>query len=287
MECAPKNCAILEFSMLTPAQKREQRKAKAEQLYKQGFTEQQIAYQFGVSTETVSQDLKTFSGDRKMSERGKDTLGRKKSTGRPKGSTKRAAPTPHKKQDQVEALMDQGMTMTEIAARTGVGKRQVRHIVERVEIEREVKNDPEIARSELSMSAQEKLDAAIRQHKRKLDLAFESRVAEEVRRRIDEMILPHWRKQVDQAKELYKHRRGAMDKATFNKIRRALHPDSRHSISDTTLAAAFDTFMGLEKFLLNENDSPTDLSGIPDSLAEWDKMRAKPNRKSNSNIARR
>jgi hypothetical protein len=38
-----------------------------------------------------------------------------------------------------------------------------------------------------------------------------------------------------------------MDKATFNASRRALHPDSRQSISDKKLGAAFDTFMTLEK----------------------------------------
>ena len=33
-----------------------------------------------------------------------------------------------------------------------------------------------------------------------------------------------------------------MDKDTFNTIRRALHPDSRNSISDKKLAEAFHTF---------------------------------------------
>jgi hypothetical protein len=66
-----------------------------------------------------------------------------------------------------------------------------------------------------------------------------------------------------------------MDKETFNIIRRALHPDSRNSISDKKLGDAFDHFMQLEKFLLNEKDSPTDFGELPSSLAEWDKMRVK------------
>src|SRR5262245_20610131 len=97
----------------------------------------------------------------------------------------------------------------------------------------------------LAMSAQEKLAAAIRQHQRQLDLEFEQRVRDEVKRRIDEIVLPHWKQKIDQAQELYKHRRGAMDKDTFNTIRRALHPDSRQSISDRKLGEAFDTFMSL------------------------------------------
>jgi hypothetical protein len=104
-------------------------------------------------------------------------------------------------------------------------------------------------------------------------MSFAERVADEVRRRIDEIVLPHWKKQIDQAHKLYKHRRGAMDKATFNKIRRALHPDSRNSISDKVLGEAFDTFMALEKFLLDEANSPTEIGPLPNSLAEWDKMR--------------
>ena len=65
-----------------------------------------------------------------------------------------------------------------------------------------------------------------------------------------------------------------MDKATFNKIRRGLHPDSRNSISDKVLGEAFDTFMGLEKFLLNEKDSPTEVgAGLPASWDEWEKAK--------------
>jgi hypothetical protein len=39
------------------------------------------------------------------------------------------------------------------------------------------------------------------------------------------------------------------------------------------LGEAFDTFMSLEKFLLDEKDSPTDLSGLPETLADWDKAK--------------
>ena len=132
----------------------------------------------------------------------------------------------------------------------------------------------EIDPATLSLSTQQKLDAAIRQHQRKLDAQFEQRVLDEVKKRIDEIVLPHWKKQIDQAQELYKRRRGAMDKATFNKIRRGLHPDSRNSISDKALGEAFDTFMSLEKFLLDEKDSPTDVgSGLPGTWDEWEKAK--------------
>jgi hypothetical protein len=128
-------------------------------------------------------------------------------------------------------------------------------------------------RSFLSMSAQQKFDAAIRQYQRQLAMQFEKLVLDEVKRRIDEIILPHWKEKISTAEQLYKRRKGAMDKKTFETIRRALHPDSRKSISDHRLGLAFNTFMGLEKFLLDEKESPTDFSGIPDSWDEWEKMK--------------
>ena len=78
-----------------------------------------------------------------------------------------------------------------------------------------------------------------------------------------------------------------MSKDTFNTIRRALHPDSRNSISDKKLGEAFDTFMGLEKYLLNEKGGPTTFADLPSTVAEWDKMRArKPAKPSGSSAVR-
>ena len=74
------------------------------------------------------------------------------------------------------------------------------------------------------------------------------------------MVLPYWRQQIEEAKTLYDRRKGLMSKDTFNTIRRALHPDSRNSISDKKLGEAFDAFMGLEKFLLNDRQ-PDDVPG--------------------------
>jgi hypothetical protein len=52
-----------------------------------------------------------------------------------------------------------------------------------------------------------------------------------------------------------------MNKDTFNMIRRALHPDSRNSISDKKLGEAFAAFMAL-KF---EKDSFADISEPPEN----------------------
>ena len=106
-------------------------------------------------------------------------------------------------------------------------------------------------------TGREQAEAFIRQYRRKLDAEFVRRVMDGIRQRMDEIVLPHWRKKIEDAQNLYAKRRGLMDKVTFNTIKRALHPDSRNSISDGKLGEAFDTFMGLEKYLLNEANSPT------------------------------
>jgi hypothetical protein len=177
------------------------------------------------------------------------------------------------RENKVAALKDAGLSPEEIAGEIGLGLRAVHQALEHVEIRREA--EAEIDPSTLSMTAQEKLAAAMRQHQRKLDAAFEQRVLEECRRRMDEISLPHWRQQIEQAKQLYARRKALMSKETFNTIRRGLHPDSRNAISEKKLSEAFDAFMGLEKFLLDEKDSPTPFGDVPGSLAEWDRMRAK------------
>jgi hypothetical protein len=199
------------------------------------------------------------------------TEGESRPKGKGKPQTKpRTAPAADIKQQMAAAVLDDRKTLEQAAAEFGATS--VQHVKLAVAEEKgRRKAEPIITPDMLSMSAQEKLDAAIRQHQRKLDATFERRVLDEIKRRIDEIILPHWKKQIDEAQQLYARRRGLMDKTTFNKIRRGLHPDSRNAISDKVLGEAFDTFMGLEKFLLNEKDSPTEVgAGLPGSWAEWE-----------------
>jgi hypothetical protein len=249
-----------------------------------------------VSAMTISRDLADILTDVKMSkpDRGTDTIGRKKSPGRPKGppkekkaKAKRTGPKPERQkytsqQEQLAAtlVMDKGYTRAQAATEAGVSEKVVQFAVREEEGRRKALAEPDIDRATLSMTAQQKLDAACRQYQRKLDLQFETRVGEEIKKRVDGMILPHWKKQIADAKKLYESRRALMSKDLFNTIRRALHPDSRNAISDKKLGEAFDAFMGLEKYLLNEKDSPTKFEypgggGIPSDLAEWDRMKAK------------
>jgi transcriptional regulator with XRE-family HTH domain len=267
------------------------RKRQAKQLYESDLTQAAIAHMLGVSQSTIRNDLADLVDSTKSKEQPK-TATNPKGSGRRKGGGKKptAPPKAHPKHDLIVAAASEGKSQKEVAIEVGVNQRVVRRELERDAIARVAKAEPDVSRADLSMTAQEKFDAAVRQYQRKLGLQFEQRVHDEVKRRIDEIVLPHWQKQIDQAKTLYERRRALMDKETFNTIRRALHPDSRNAISDKKLSEAFDTFMGLEKYLINEKDSPTSFGHVPSSLAEWDAMRqrAKAERKRSKNaVARR
>ena len=69
-----------------------------------------------------------------------------------------------------------GVSSNQIAAELGVGGRDVRRVLEREELIRQIQ--PTINASDLSLTDKEKLELAISQHKRRLDIEFEQRVAE-------------------------------------------------------------------------------------------------------------
>ena len=288
-EC-PDNCDYVRWSNLSAAEKKAQRKSFAEKDYKAGYTMEQIATKLGVSVQTISTDLQEFSSNLKtqsrISKRGR------KGEGRPKGSKSQPKPKSSRRGEALKFKKARELVRPNIEADKPLNLDELaqsseppmsRDTLERAALAEQARKEalaearanPNINREELSLSAQQKLDLAIRQHQKKLNLAFEQRVLDEIRRRMDEIVLPSWKKRIDEANKLYSKRRGLMDKDTFNTIRRALHPDSRNAISDKKLGEAFNTFMGLEKYLLNEKDSPTRFGEeLPTSLAEWDKARA-------------
>ena len=262
MECGPDGCPILAFSDLTRAEQRVQRQRTVKKMTEQGFTQEQIAKQLGVTQSTVQRDLE-----------GLPIVGKppRPKGGRPSGSKRRAVPKQTDGQEtKIIALADSGVTSEKIAAEIGVSGRNVRRVIEK---ERDKREAAPIDASTLSISAQEKVDRVIRQFKATLGASFHEAVANKVRERLDEMILPEQRRLIAEAQNLYEKRRGLMNKETFNTIRRALHADSRNSISDQRLNEAFNNFMALEKYLLNEADSPTTLPKLPTNLAEWDAMK--------------
>jgi len=273
MKCGPDDCPIRVFSDLTPSEQRVERKRIVAKMAEQGFTQEQIAKQLGVSQYTISKDL-----DGNLLETNKlksaKTATNPKGAGRPKGSTKsrsERAPKAIEREEKIAILKDAGLTTREIAAEVGLGPRAVDQALEHVAIKREA--EAQIDPATLSLSAQQKLASAIKQHQHKLSAGYHAHIQEEIRKRLEETILPHYREKQAEAEKVIKARKGVMDKATFNRIRRCLHPDSRQSVSDKILAEAFDAFMALEKILLDEKNSPTEFSQLPSTYEAWEQMK--------------
>jgi hypothetical protein len=278
VECGPENCPLTAWAALSPSERKVQRKAKAEQMYRQGFTMEQIAKQFGVTQQQISLDLANLQVACKSKHAKTET--NPKGAGRHKGSTKpreeRRRTTRVVEDAAASAVLDKGMTYEQTATQLGLTSvQQVKTSVAREEGRREAKSDPDVDAKLLSMTAQEKLDAAIRQHKRKLDLEFDERVRERYLKDLEEVGLPHYTKKIEKLERLIYARRGVMDKVTYNKIRFCLHSDH---IQDQAMKRrydeAFNIFNGLEKLLLDEKNSPTPLQRMPRTVAELLKRKA-------------
>jgi len=267
----PDDCYLAIWAGLSKADRKAQRKTIATKLYEQKFTEEEIAKQLGVSQSTIRDDLANLVVSTKL--KPAKTAANPKGAGRPKGSGKSRSERSLEQEDRAAFLMDMGKTVEEIADDLDVVVRRAHQVMEHVVIKRDALADPNIDRSELSLTAQQKLDAAIRQHQRKLDLIFEGRVQEEIKKRLDHLILPVWRKKIAEAQKIYDSRRSITNKETFNLIVRCLHTDTRKHVGDDVVNDAFVRFMALEKYLLNEKDSPTKFTGLPTTAAEWEQRK--------------
>jgi len=230
----------------------------AEYLYgKRKWTMVRIGEALGLSHQTISRYLENLSIMDKIEKPGR---------GRPRKDYRKEPPPPkHPKAPAIIAGFEAGKPAAAIAKEVGVNYRTAGVVIVREKIERQVKE--EAGREFLSKTAQGKFDAAIRKEKQRLAQEFEARVQTEIETRMA-FILPEWRKRLDQADKVIKARRGIMLRVMFNKIKHCLHPDSRNSISDKRLNAAFDDFSGFEKLMVAEPEYPTPALDIPSSYAE-------------------
>lgn len=193
---------------------------------------------------------------------------------RSKGNKK--PPQVKERQDKVVQLFDQGLSSSKIAKEVNLGQRMVDRILEVEQARRDGQSDPMIDPAALSLTAQQKLEAAIRQAKRKLEIEFEARVQAECKRRLDDVALPHYKKTLEQLERWISNRQGIMDRITYRKILSCLHPDR---IADKALKPryeeAFRLFTELEKRVLNEKESPTQFQKMPTTYEELMAQRAK------------
>jgi hypothetical protein len=116
-------------------------------------------------------------------------------------------------------------------------------------------------------TAQEKLDAGMRQYKKNLDMQFEQRVQQEIRLRIESTVLPSLRKREDDANRVIKARKGVMSKATYTKILSCLHPDRVDGdVLKRRFEQVFHLFKDMELLLVAEAGKPLTGMEVPDSL---------------------
>ena len=119
-------------------------------------------------------------------------------------------------------------------------------------------------------SKQQRFDAAIRQHKRKLDAEFEARVLDECRKRVDEFILPEHVKEQEEARAVIKARKGVMPYRAFKTILACLHPDRvLDEGQKKRYAEAFNIFNDLKLLLCCEAELPApQTTDIPRTYSE-------------------
>lgn len=245
---------------------KDDRRRIAEHLYgEKGWTMQRIGEALGVSQRQISTDLSNLEVTSKIP--------REEKRGRKKAGRKTADVAD--RHERIIAFADAGMTAKEISQEVGVGERMVDRVLE-VEGARREGLPPTINPDLLSKSAGEKIEAAIRAHKRMLDREFEVRVLDEVKKRVEEMSLPSLQRQLDDAQRVLKSRReGIMPRRIFNLIRSCLHTDSRKSVSDKKLNEAFNEFSIRERTMLTEKEDPTPELKFPRTWAEAQEWKRK------------
>ena len=191
-------------------------------------------------------------------------------------------PKPHFREEEVLTLSESGLTVPEIAEKIGNSPHTVRRIIERGRIRHS--QEPVIEPAMISMTAQQKLDLAIKQHKAKLTAEFHASVNQRVQEFLESTIMPKLKQEQATARRIIEGRKGIMSSKEYRKILACLHPDRVMDEGQKAVyTEAFRIFNDLEKLILNEKDSPTQFAGIPTTPAEWEELKRKAAEAKNSN----
>jgi ParB-like chromosome segregation protein Spo0J len=262
------------------------RKRIAEKLYQDGWTQQQIGDALGVSRQAVTKYLEVFNlqpgcnSKREKSDTNPRGAGRhKKPPGAPKDPPP-AAVTPEQEVAIAKRVLDDGEAHEKVRMTYGVSDTVVRGAVSKEKGRREERANPEIDPSTLSLSAQQKLTAAIAQYKKKLEASF----ADEVQRRVTERmkealddLLPEYQAKLRRAEQIIDSRTGIMSRADFRKVWACLHPDG--GASEKMRTEAFGIFAKHEDLLVkrteDERKMPGPVMAWPRTYEEAMKMKAK------------
>lgn len=117
--------------------------------------------------------------------------------------------------------------------------------------------------------------AAFEAHCRRFEKSFEARVYAAYSREIDERYKPAIDRELAEAAQVVKARRGVMPRAMYRKIMACLHPDN--SMGVEVRREAFEFFGGLELVLVSEKEMPTNMPTTVNELLA--RRRAKERKK--------
>jgi hypothetical protein len=178
-----------------------------------------------------------------------------------------------REQRVADAVLDRGKTLEDAASEFGLDSVQVVKIaVAKEEGRREAANDPVIDADALPKTAKAKLEAAIRQHKHRLDREFDMRMREEVRVFINKHILPEYAERLRKADIIIASNnfmnRWPLSPSQYKQILGALHPDA--NLSPEKKSELFQMFKAKEKSLKSPVDHEERLAkgGLPRTVEE-------------------
>lgn len=244
-----------------------------------GKTDRAIADDMGVSHQTVMRARKALGPFGPTEKRtGKD--------GKSYKATKARKPEIAESARHAAAVevIDNGKSIPQAATAYGATVQTVKQAIREEMGRRQAATaiDP----STLSASAREKLDAALRQHKKKLDAEHDSRVQAGIKEALADTIMPHYYKKLEEYDQVVKARKGVLNNEEFRLILSCLHPDA---LPDPVRnARAFNCFKSHELVLRGEKENPTSSFIMPRTYEELMKMKeaVRAKRKAQRNLAK-
>jgi len=199
---------------------------------------------------------------------------------KPKSSKRRIEVSDAKREAIARAHLDDRKPKEQVASEFDISVQIVKTSVER-ELGR---REPPIELKTLPPDDQKRVATALDAEKRRLQASFEQAVLDEVKRRIDKTVLPHYNKQAFEHRQIIEARKGVMTRKDYLLIASCLHPDQ--SASKERLADAFIAFTKHELALCAEKEMPTSGAPIPRTYDEMMKRRGgmKAKRRKQSNV---
>ena len=241
---------IISMNILRRHLKPEQRRDKLVKLLKlhPEKSNRAISADTGIPLETVRRARKTTDPFGSVAKRvGRDGKTRRMPT--PKAKPDREQPTKTEIAAAASQTIDIGPPLpldVPISASVGTAKRNTASEPEEPEpTTAAAQIDPKIDPKMLPKTAQEKLAAAIRQHRRNLDAEYDQRRSKEIREHI-QRIMPTLQQERNEAfqteqtyREFMRKQKKIMTVADFTFVLSCLHPDSRSAVTEERLRRAF------------------------------------------------